>query len=124
MLKVSVKGSQDGGWGLSQSHIKDANYHLAADMWLAKHSKRTVFCLVQFQGVALNQLPRMYLATPSEIAAWLKAVASGRGDTILYEKHVWSARAQASGTTDAIPAGWLFTAERTKELAALIQPTV
>jgi Holliday junction resolvase-like predicted endonuclease len=124
MLKVSVKGSQDGGWGLTQSHIKDANYHRAADLWLEKHSKKTVFCLVQFQGVALNQLPRMYLATPSEIAAWLKAAASGRGDTILYEKHVWSARAQAGGTTDTIPAEWVFTAERTKELAALAQPTV
>ena len=124
MLKVSVKGSQDGGWGLTQSLIKEANYHRAADLWLEKHSGKTVFCLVQFQGVALNQLPRMYLATPPEIASWLKTAASGRGDTILYEKHVWSARAQAGGTTDTIPVEWVFTSERTKELAALTQQTV
>lgn len=124
MLKVSVKGSQDGGWGLTQSYIKEANYHRAANLWLEKHSKKTVFCLVQFQGVPLDQLPRMYLATPSEIAAWLKAAASGRGDTILYEKHVWSARAHAGGTVDSIPVEWRFTSKRTSQLAALAQQTV
>jgi len=31
MLKVSVKGSKDGGWGLTQSHIRNADYHSAAD---------------------------------------------------------------------------------------------
>lgn len=59
MLKISVKGSQDGGWGLTQSHISDANYHGAADAWLKKHSKKTIFCLVQFKGVAVDGLPRM-----------------------------------------------------------------
>ena len=121
MLKVSVKGSQDGGWGLTQSHIKDANYHRAADLWLAKHSKKTVFCLVQFRGVALDQLPRMYLATPANIAAWLKSAASGRGDTILYEKHVWAAHAHAGGTVDEIPTEWAFTTERVNALAVLAQ---
>jgi hypothetical protein len=59
----------------------------------------------------------MYLATPKEIANWLKAAAAGRGDTILYEKHVWSARAQAAGTTDAIPASWVFSEDRLEEIA-------
>ena len=31
MLKISVKGSQDGSWGLCQSHLKNANYHGAID---------------------------------------------------------------------------------------------
>jgi Holliday junction resolvase-like predicted endonuclease len=121
ILKVSVKGSQDGGWGLTQSFIKEANYHRAADLWLARHSKKTVFCLVQFKGVALDALPRMYLATPSEIAAWLKAAACGRGDTILYEEHAWSARARATGTVDRIPESWRFTKGRADELAILAQ---
>ena len=30
VLKVSVKGSKDGGWGLTQSFIKNADYHGAA----------------------------------------------------------------------------------------------
>lgn len=34
VLKISVKGSKDGGWGLTQSFIAQANYHHAADDWL------------------------------------------------------------------------------------------
>lgn len=121
MLKVSVKGSQDGGWGLTQSFIKEANYHRAADIWLAKHSKKTVFCLVQFKVIAMDALPRMYLATPSEIASWLKTAAPGRGDTILYEEHIWSPRARATGTVDRIPESWRFTKDRINELAGIVQ---
>lgn len=117
VLKVSVKGSKDGGWGLTQSFIKNADYHGAADKWLSKHSKKTVFCLVQFKDTSIEMLPRMYLATPQEIAEWLKNAAAGRGDTILYEKHVWSPRAQAAGTTDIIPESWKFTEKRLQEIA-------
>lgn len=122
MLKVSVKGSQDGGWGLTQSLISDANYHGAADAWLKKHSKKTIFCLVQFKGIPVDALPRMYLATPSEIASWLKAAAAGRGDTILYEEHIWTNRAKAAGTIDRIPAAWKFTEERLNEISVGAEP--
>ena len=37
MLKISVKGSADGGWGLTQGMIHEADYHGAADKWLARH---------------------------------------------------------------------------------------
>jgi hypothetical protein len=83
MLKVSVKGSKDGSWGLTQSHLKQANYHAAADVKLESHSRKTIFCLVQFKGVPKHELPRMYLARLTEIAQWLKAAAAGRGETIL-----------------------------------------
>jgi hypothetical protein len=62
-------------------------------------------------------LPRMYLATPQEIAGWLKNAAAGRGDTILYEKHLWSSRAYATGTIDAISESWRFTEARLQEIA-------
>ncbi len=117
MLKVSVKGSQDGGWGLTQSYLSDANYHGAVDAWLKKHSNKTVFCLVQFKGVSIDELPRIYLATPTEIASWLKVAAAGRGDTILYEEHKWTSRAQAAGTIDKIPDDWKFSKERLNQLA-------
>ena len=117
ILKVSVKGSKDGGWGLTQSHISKADYHGAAEAWLAKHSKKTVFCLVQFKGVPATELPRMYLAKPAEIAAWLRAAAAGRGDTILYERHVWTDRAHAAGTIDIIPEHWRFTESRLQQIA-------
>ncbi|WP_082547612.1 hypothetical protein [Rhodanobacter sp. Soil772] len=120
MLKVSVKGSKDGAWGLTQSYLSNANYHGAVDTWLARHFNKTVFCLVQFKDVALSALPRMYLATPQEIGAWLKLAAVGRGDTILYEHHAWASRAHASGTTDSIPDHWTFTEQRVNDLAATV----
>ena len=120
MLKVSVKGSQDGSWGLTQSFVTEANYQGAADAWLLKHSRKTVFCFVQSRGVALNELPRMYLARPREVAAWLKEAARGRGDTILYERHAWTLRAHAAGTIDRIPPEWRFTQERLNDIAATV----
>lgn len=119
ILKVSVKGSKDGAWGLAQSYLEKgkADYQGAVDAWLAKHSKKTVFCLVQFNEVPVDQLPRMYLASPAEIGAWLKAAAAGRVDTTLHEHHEWSARAQAAGTIDQFPDEWRFTEHRLQQLA-------
>lgn len=116
MLKISVKGSQDGGWGLTQSYISNANYHAAADAWCNKHKARTVVCLVQFKDVGITEMPRVYLATPQEIAEHLKVSANGRGETILYEYKKWSDRAFGAGTIDKIPESWLFTTERITEL--------
>jgi len=116
LLKVSVKGSQDGGWGLTQSFVANADYHHAADRWLARHGARTVLCLVQFKDVPDEQMPRMYLAAPAEVSAWLKAAAKGRGDTVLYERHVWTNRGYGAGTVDSIPDGWRLTRERVDAL--------
>jgi hypothetical protein len=89
------------------------------DKWLAKHNIKTIFCLVEFKGTSFDALPRMYLATQREIAQWLKNAAAGRGDTILYERHTWSTRARAAGTTDEIPPCWRFTPTRLEEIAAM-----
>ena len=90
LLKVSVKGSQDGSWGLTQKFKEGNSYHAAIDKWLAVHGEKTVFCLVQFKDVKDNELPRIYLAKPSEIACVMKASRNGVGDSILYEYHKWS----------------------------------
>jgi Holliday junction resolvase-like predicted endonuclease len=116
ILKVSVKGSKDGGWGLTQSLLREANYHGAVDSWLARHKPRTIFCLVQFKGVAEDAMPRVYLATPAEIAERLRASAAGRGDTILYERHVWGPRAAGRGSVEEIPESWRFSSERVARL--------
>lgn len=118
LLKVSVKGSRDGSWGLTQSYLKEANYQGAIDRWLERHGSRTVFCFVQFRGVPLNELPRMYLASAAEVAQRLRETARGRGDTVLYEVHAWGPRAAGSGTVERLPAGWRFTYERIEELLA------
>jgi Holliday junction resolvase-like predicted endonuclease len=121
ILKVSVKGSQDGSWGLTQSYLEKgkANYHESISIWLDKHSKKTIFCLLQFKGTELLEIPRVYLATPKEIAKQLRETANGRGDTILYENKIWTKRAFGYGTTDKIPDNWKISDMRIKELFRL-----
>lgn len=119
MLKVSVKGSQDGGWGLTQtqlSKIKNADYHGAAEIWVLKHKPLTAMCFVQFQNVANDQIPRLYLAWPREVADRLKCAAGGRGDTILWEDYVRGPKAAGAGTREAIPAEWRLTRERVEQM--------
>jgi hypothetical protein len=120
ILKVSVKGSQDGSWGLTQGFLTkgQADYHEAVDRWLAKHGLKTIFCLVQFQSVELMGMPRVYLATPLEIAARLKATSNNNGGTILHEDKTWTTRAKGAGTTDKVPEAWMFSKERVEELFA------
>ena len=118
ILKVSVKGSQDGGWGLTQSYMKDRKYYDAVDSWLKKHNPKTVMCFVQFEKANIDELPRVYLATPLEVSVCLKAAAGGRGDTILNENHTWGPRAQAAGTTDKIPDSWRFSSQRIQDLSS------
>lgn len=116
ILKVSVKGSQDGGWGLTQGYKKkDVSYYEAIDKWLDGHGKKTIFCLVQFKGVSENEMPRMYLATPAEIAEQMKAARGGIGDTVLREDHTYM-RGDAAGKTDKIPDEWIFTRRRALQI--------
>ncbi|SCY81023.1 hypothetical protein SAMN02910292_03024 [Lachnospiraceae bacterium XBB2008] len=116
ILKVSVKGSKDGGWGLTQSYKKGRDYHEATQAWLEAHGKKTIFCLVQFKGVELGEMPRVYLATPSEIATVLDSSRAGNGDTILHEYKEWSDKGVAAGTIDQIPSSWVFSEERLREM--------
>lgn len=116
LLKISVKGSQDGSWGLTQGYKKGCSYHEATSKWLASHGEKTIFCLVQFMGVSTDQHPRVYFATPKEIAERLNASAGGRGETILYENHSWGPKAAGKGTTDRIPDDWVASGLRLQYL--------
>ena len=118
LLKVSVKGSKDGGWGLCQSHLtpKKADYHDAIARWASRHKPGTIFAFVQFKGASPVEMPRVYLATPSEVAQRLNDSAKGRGDTILYERHEWGPRARGAGTIEEIPPSWRFSPERVDAL--------
>lgn len=117
MVKISVKGSQDGGWGLTQSFMKNGDYHGAIDEWLSRHSKKTIFSLVQFKDCDLeqNQMPRVYLASPFEIAEYMKKMRNGNGNTSLKEYYEWK-NGVARGTIDKIPKKWKFSKNRIKEL--------
>ncbi len=69
--------------------------------------------------VSIKELPKVYLASPEEIAQRLKESAGGRGETILYENHTWGPRAQACNTTDKIPDEWRLSEERIEEMFKL-----
>lgn len=123
IMKVSVKGSQDGGWGLTQSYMKKAtkssgkkaDYHGAIDLWLRRHGSQTVFCLVQFSGLDIGQLPRMYLASAKEVAHVLLSMRDGNGDSVLCEDWTYS-RGPFAGTVNRVPPHWKFSRSRIEDL--------
>src|SRR6267154_1213474 len=84
VLKVSVKGSQQGGWGLTQSYLVNADYFGAADAWLKKQSGVDIFILVEFQKIKVGGCPKVWVARPKEIAEYLKKCRGGKGMTTLF----------------------------------------
>jgi hypothetical protein len=93
-----------------------ADYHDAIERWMKKFKSRTVLCFIQFKGVEVTVMPRAYLATPQEVAKRLHDSVKGRGDTILYEYHKWSPRAEGAGTVEKIPEAWRFSPEQVEHL--------
>ncbi len=85
--------------------------HEAIDRW---HPiiREPFFCLVQFKETAPHEMPRVYAASPEEMAERMKASAGGRSDTILYEEHVWGSGAAGFGTTDYLPEEWTLSSGR------------
>ena len=115
ILKISVKGSQDGGWGLTQNFKKGRTYQQAAEEWAKKQSKNIIYCFVQFDKVKLGECPRVYIASIKEVVDFLKKARNGAGDTVLRENHIYSSGV-AKGHSDIIPAKWKFSEIRIKEL--------
>ena len=124
LLKVSVRGSDDGRWDLTQSYLKRAadmsgkksNCQGAIDLWLDHLGSRAMCCLVQFQGVPLDELPRLYLASPQEVAQSMRETADRLGDSILYEKYEWAAAGDNPGKIEGLPSSWRFSEQRIQEL--------
>lgn len=79
-VPISIKGSQDGGWMLAVKYkTSGVSYLQAIDKWLGAQRKDVVFVFVQFLNVSLGSVPRVYLATPKEIAAHMKSQCDSRG---------------------------------------------
>lgn len=118
LLKVSVKGTKEHGWGLCQSYLSKENetYHDAIDAWEKDHNRGTIFCFVSFRNVPPQDMPRVYLATPIEVAKRLHATRSGGGYTVLFENKIWTARGKGAGTIDSIPEEWKISENRIEEL--------
>lgn len=85
---------------LTLGYKRESAYQQAADFGYQTYRK-DVFCFVQFNGVNLKeqQLPRVYLATPFEVAQRLKESRNGLGETTLKEDYIWKA-GQARGFHD------------------------
>lgn len=116
VLQISVKGSKDGGWGLTQRYkTKATTYHDAADEWLRKHSPALVFIFVQFEKVNLGEMPRIYVARAKEVAEHLKQARNGHGDTTLVEDHT-PAKGIAANDPQRVPPDWKFTQDRIDRL--------
>ncbi len=129
LLKVSVKASEDGQWSLTQGYARRApeaagnglGCHAAIDRWLDSYGTRTICCLVQFERVALQEMPRIYLAFPHEIAALMRATTDRLGLCALLERYSWTSE-DGSRRSEALPAAWLFSQERIEELLQLSVP--
>jgi hypothetical protein len=111
MLKVSVKGSQDGGWNLLGTLKKGRSYKEALEEWVRRHGPGMVFGLVQFHATSVGEMPRVYVARAEEIATHVGQARNGEGGTILWEDHTWR-RGKARGWADRIPDNWRFSQER------------
>lgn len=124
LIKVSVKASDDGRWNLTHDFGRRPaewgsgrfDSRGSIDLWLNRHGSRAVCCLVQFEGVAINQLPRIYLASPAEIAEKMSETVDRLGHCMLYEQYTWTARDSGLDSMEMLPSKWRFSPERIEEL--------
>jgi Holliday junction resolvase-like predicted endonuclease len=120
--KISVKGSQDGGWVLAANLKKGRDYHGAIAEWERRHrDPSVVYCFVQFKGVPLGSMPRTYLASIRETARYLQSSRAGHGYTSAREHYEW-ASGVAKGHIDRIPALWVFSEQRVNEVLGVGEP--
>jgi len=130
LLKVSVKASENGQWPLTSGYTRRVaevsgmrmDCRSMIDMWRAGFGSRTVCCLVQFEGVELHELPRMYVATPDEIAAAMHETTDRTGDCTLYERYDWMGR-EGLRVFESLPAQWHFSQARIQEMLQTVGNT-
>ena len=123
LLTVSVKASDDGCWNLthgfdrrsSDPGMRTLDYRRAIDCWASSQGSKTICCLVQFEGVTISQMPRVYLAFPVEIAAEMRVAMARTGHCALQEQYEWTS-AEGVREVAALPSNWRFSQERIREL--------
>jgi Holliday junction resolvase-like predicted endonuclease len=111
ILKVSVKGSQDGGWALLAGYKRGRTWPQAVAAWRAAQPRDVVMFFVQFQDVPEAQTPRMHVARPREVAAFLMTGRNGHVATCLHETRFYK-KGVARGNTDLIPPAWSCSKKR------------
>lgn len=106
---ASVKGSQNGGWILTAKK-KDGTYQSALDEWRKKNA-RYLFCFVQYEGVTLGSMPRIYLALGEDVARHLETGAWGKINLSLIE-HKTITKGPKKGQVQSVPANWALSEAR------------
>lgn len=107
-MHVSVKSSQDGGWGLFQNYKRGNSYPGAVQAWLALQPADIVFLFLQFQGVTLPSPPRAYIARPAEIITHMLTTRAGHCTTTLLNNYTYQ-KGVGKGHSDVIPISWHVT---------------
>lgn len=125
LLKISVKASEDGEWRLTSGYARNgqvtggATFDMrdAIDRWQASYGSRTVCCLVQFSAVDIDEMPRIYLALPGEVAETMRETASRIGRCTVCERDEWMLP-DGSPKLETLPSEWRFSPRRIEELLA------
>ena len=123
MMKVMVHGSLDGMWDLVEPYLErtarrkatKADYHRAIDLWLEHHGRRVACCLVKFESADLNQMPRIYLASATEIADKLHEITNHVGESSLCEDYE-VVDSYGARRIESLPSRWRFSQARIAEL--------
>jgi hypothetical protein len=123
MMKVSVKASDNGNWNLAQGFgrrssepgTRTLDCRSAIDFWADSQGSKTICCLVQFEDVAITQMPRIYLAYPAEIAAEMRLSSERTGVCGLAEQYEYTS-AEGKREFAGLPSKWRFSLERIQEL--------
>src|SRR5437870_1869653 len=109
-LRISVKGTQDGGWMLAVRYLQPGvNYIAAIKQWLDVQPKELVYMFVSFP-VPAGDAPSVYVARPAEIAEQMTRQSLGQGKAVLREDTpTHHPRAKYK---DKIPDSWHYSTER------------
>lgn len=124
LLKVLVKASDNGRWSLVtpylknplETHSKRADCQKAIDLWLDSQASRLIVCLVQFEGVSFYDMPRIYLASPFEIARRMFDTVDRLDDSALHEAYDWISPFDSVHRSESLPRSWRFSPDRIEEL--------
>lgn len=124
LLKISVKASNDGQWGFAEPFFRqrsdDHDNRLASikavNLWRDSQFSGTVCCLVQFDGIALDHMPRLYLAAPGELTARMHESIERTGSASLREEYEWRSPIERITRVERLPSAWRFSPQRIEQL--------
>jgi hypothetical protein len=122
MLRLSVHASFNGFWDLVDRYLNTskradatiADYHRAIKTWFEHQSSRVTCCLVQFEPADLHRMPRLYLASPAEVAMRLHEKIDR-----LSTEELDTSGIDMVHRLEGMPQSWRFSQTRIAELMEL-----